>query len=91
MKFSKIVILLSLFIVTPELTVANSPHVLVENTFFKDSLVQNTEIGVRTSYGFYAHHHFEMSGFSEQKIVMLFSFVAFIGCIIALLAIIFNW
>lgn len=37
------------------------------------------------------HHHFEMSGFSEQKIVMLFSFVAFIGCIIALLAIIFNW
>ncbi len=37
------------------------------------------------------HHHFEMSGFSEQKIVMLFSFVAFIGCIIALMAIIFNW
>ncbi len=37
------------------------------------------------------HHHFEMSGFSEQKIVMLFSFVALIGCIIALLSIIFNW
>ena len=37
------------------------------------------------------HHHFEMSGFSEQKIVMLFSFVALIGCLIALLSIIFNW
>ena len=37
------------------------------------------------------HHHFEMSGFSEQKIVMLFSFVALIGCLVALLSIIFNW
>lgn len=37
------------------------------------------------------HHHFEMSGFSEQKVVMLFSFVAFIGCLVALLSIIFNW
>lgn len=37
------------------------------------------------------HHHFEMSGFSEQKVVILFSFVAFIGCLIALLSIIFNW
>ena len=37
------------------------------------------------------HHHFEMSGFSEQKVVMLFSFVALIGCLIALLSIIFNW
>ncbi len=37
------------------------------------------------------HHHFEMSGFSEQAIVMLFSFIAFIGCLIALLSIIFNW
>lgn len=37
------------------------------------------------------HHHFEMSGFSEQKVVVLFSFVAFIGCLIALLSIIFNW
>lgn len=66
MKFSKIVILLSLFIVTPELTVANSPHNLVENTFFKDSLIQNTEIDVRVSYGFYAHHHFEMSSYSAH-------------------------
>lgn len=37
------------------------------------------------------HHHFEMSGFSEQKVVLLFSFVAFIGCLIALFSIIFNW
>lgn len=37
------------------------------------------------------HHHFEMSGFSEQKVVMLFSFVASIGCLIALLSIIFSW
>lgn len=66
MKFSKIVILLSLFIVTPEPTVANSPHNLVENTFFKDSLVQNTEIDLRVSYGFYAHHHFEMSSYSAH-------------------------
>ncbi len=37
------------------------------------------------------HHHFEMSGFSEQTVVLLFSFVTFIGCFIALLSIIFNW
>lgn len=37
------------------------------------------------------HHHFEMSGFSEQKVVMLFSFIALIGCVIALLSVIFSW
>ena len=37
------------------------------------------------------HHHFEMSGFSEQKVVLLFSIVAFIGCFISLLSIIFSW
>lgn len=37
------------------------------------------------------HHHFEMSGFSEQSVVLLFSFITFIGCFIALLSIIFNW
>ena len=37
------------------------------------------------------HHHFEMCGFSEQKVVMLFSFVALIGCLIALMSIIFSW
>ena len=37
------------------------------------------------------HHHFEMCGFSEQKIVLLFSSVTFIGCLIALLSVIFSW
>ena len=37
------------------------------------------------------HHHFEMSGFSEQKVVLLFSFIALIGCLVALLSVIFNW
>lgn len=37
------------------------------------------------------HHHFEMSGWSEQKIVYVFSGVAAVGCAIALLPIIFNW
>ncbi len=37
------------------------------------------------------HHHFEMCGWSEQKIVLVFSGIAFIGCIIALLPIIFNF
>ncbi|MBR3968186.1 MAG: phospho-N-acetylmuramoyl-pentapeptide-transferase [Clostridia bacterium] len=36
------------------------------------------------------HHHFEMSGFSEQNVVLLFSFIALIGCVIALLTVIFN-
>lgn len=36
------------------------------------------------------HHHFEMSGWSEQKIVLVFSGFTVIGCVIALLPIIFN-
>lgn len=36
------------------------------------------------------HHHFEMKGFSEQSVVLLFSFIAFVGCFIALLSILFN-
>ncbi len=36
------------------------------------------------------HHHFEMSGWSEQKIVLVFSGFTVIGCTIALLPIIFN-
>ena len=35
------------------------------------------------------HHHFEMCGWSEQKIVFVFSFIALIGSILALLPIIF--
>ncbi len=37
------------------------------------------------------HHHFEMCGWSEEKIVLLFSFIAAIGCILALLPVYFNW
>ena len=36
------------------------------------------------------HHHFEMSGWSEDKIVLVFSFIAFAGSFIALLPILFN-
>jgi phospho-N-acetylmuramoyl-pentapeptide-transferase len=34
------------------------------------------------------HHHFEMSGYSENKIVLLFSTVTFVGCIIAFLSLV---
>lgn len=37
------------------------------------------------------HHHFEMCGWSEQKIVLVFSVVTFIGSFIALLPLIFNF
>jgi len=37
------------------------------------------------------HHHFEMCGWSEEKIVLVFSLIAFIGCFIALLPILFSW
>lgn len=33
------------------------------------------------------HHHFEMCGFSEVKIVMLFSAVALVGCIAAVISV----
>ena len=32
------------------------------------------------------HHHYEMSGWSEEKIVAVFSSVTAIGCVIAILA-----
>lgn len=37
------------------------------------------------------HHHFEMCGWSEQKIVLVFSGISFAGCAIALLPIIFKF
>ena len=37
------------------------------------------------------HHHFEMCGWSEQKIVLVFSLITAGGCIIALLPLIFGW
>lgn len=33
------------------------------------------------------HHHFEMCGWSEERIVLLFSFIALIGCVLAVLPI----
>ena len=36
------------------------------------------------------HHHFEMCGWSEQKIVFVFSVISFVGCAIAILPIILN-
>ncbi len=37
------------------------------------------------------HHHFEMCGWSEDKIVFVFSLVTLVGCIIALLPIILRF
>ncbi len=36
------------------------------------------------------HHHFEMCGYSEPKVVFLFSSIAFIGCFIAILSIVLH-
>lgn len=36
------------------------------------------------------HHHFEMCGWSEDKIVFVFSAVTFVGCLLAVLPIIFK-
>lgn len=37
------------------------------------------------------HHHFEMKGWSEEKVVLFFSFIALVGCVIALLPVYLNW
>ena len=37
------------------------------------------------------HHHFEMSGWSEQKIVVVFSLITAVGCAIALMPIILDF
>ena len=37
------------------------------------------------------HHHFEMSGWSEEKICVAFSVAAFIGCLFAILPVYFGW
>ena len=36
------------------------------------------------------HHHFEMCGWSEMKICVVFSGVTVVGCLIALLLVIFG-
>lgn len=33
------------------------------------------------------HHHFEMSGYSEEKIVLLFSIIQLIGCVLGIFAV----
>ena len=37
------------------------------------------------------HHHFEMCGWSEQKVVFFFSSIAFLGSLLMLLSIMLNW
>lgn len=37
------------------------------------------------------HHHFEMSGWSEDKICLVFSCVTLLSCIIAVLSVYFAW
>lgn len=37
------------------------------------------------------HHHFEMSGWSEEKIVLVFSLIALFGCLLAAAPIVFRW
>lgn len=37
------------------------------------------------------HHHFEMSGWKEQKVVTVFSVIALVGCIIAILPVALRW
>ena len=36
------------------------------------------------------HHHFEMCGWSEEKIVFVFSLITFVGCLLAVMPIILN-
>ncbi len=37
------------------------------------------------------HHHFELSGWSEDKICLVFSVVTFFGCLLAALPVYLNW
>lgn len=37
------------------------------------------------------HHHFEMSGWSEEKIVFIFSLVTLVGGLLAILPVAFGW
>lgn len=37
------------------------------------------------------HHHYELSGWNEEKIVIVFSAVTVVGCILALLPIVLRW
>ncbi len=37
------------------------------------------------------HHHFEMCGWSEEKIVFVFSLVTLVGCLVSILPVVFGW
>ncbi len=37
------------------------------------------------------HHHFEMCGWGEPKVVFAFSAVAFVGCFLAVLSVVYRW
>ena len=66
-------------------------------TYFLEALSDIIQVAYykRTKKRFFKmaplHHHFEMSGWSEQKIVYVFSVITAVGCAIALLPIIFHW
>ncbi|MEG0230051.1 MAG: phospho-N-acetylmuramoyl-pentapeptide-transferase [Oscillospiraceae bacterium] len=70
-----------LLILVGILYIIETVSVIIQRTYYKFTkkrLFKMTPI----------HHHFEMSGFSEVKIVLLFSVVEIIGCVLAVLWII---
>ena len=56
--------------------------VMLQVTYFK--LTKGKRIFKMTPI----HHHFEMSGYSENKIVLLFSAITLLGCVIAYLSLV---
>lgn len=59
--------------------------VIIQTLYFKLTR-RTTGAGKRLFKMSPIHHHYEMSGWSETKIVMVFSLVQFIGCLAAVLA-----
>ena len=37
------------------------------------------------------HHHFEMCGWSEQSIVLLFSAISLVGSLLVIFSVVFSW
>lgn len=60
--------------------------VIIQVCYFKYTR-KKTGMGKRLFKMSPIHHHFEMSGWSEGKIVFAFAFVQVIGCIVAILAV----
>lgn len=46
--------------------VTAEPYRNESSSFSIDSLIQNTEIDLRTNYAFFAHHHYEMKGYNAH-------------------------